>query len=72
MILDSKRMFTCELELNARLITSAALVTNTTEILATPSNLSGKVYLDTLRSIKMFKMGRFARGSTERLHEYNS
>ncbi len=72
MILESKKMFPYELELNARLITSAALVTTPTGVLAKLSNLDGNVYLDALRSIKIFKMGSFARGSTERFHEHNS
>ncbi len=72
MILDSKKMFPYKLELNARFITTTAPLTNTTGVLAKLNNLGRKVYLNAFRSTKTFKMGSFARGSTERLHEHNS
>lgn len=73
MILDSKKMFPYKLELNAHFITTTAPLTNTTTgVLAKRGNLGGKVYLDAFMSTKTFKMGSFARSSTERLNEHNS
>ncbi len=61
MVLESKKRFPYELELNARLITSAALVTNATGVLAKLNNLGGKVYLDAPQVNKNLQDGEFCK-----------